>query len=258
MAKRALIGYSGFVGGNLLAQGSYEGRFNSRNIDELAGQVFETVVCAGAPAAKWLANKDPEGDKLSLTRLADAIDRVECKHFVLISTIDVYPVLLAADETFDCGALPNHAYGRHRLWLEQRVRARHPEALVVRLPALFGPGLKKNILYDLLHDNGVQTINPASTFQWYGLDRLSRDIQVAQHLSLPLVNLFTEPVRSSDVAALFPERQVGAESAAEAHYDLTTRHAEAFGGRDGYVQSREAVLQEIAEFVRAARAQGAR
>jgi len=33
----ALIGYTGFVGGNLLAQRGFDALFNSRNIEEIAG-----------------------------------------------------------------------------------------------------------------------------------------------------------------------------------------------------------------------------
>ena len=47
------------------------------------------------------------------------------------------------------------AYGKNRLQLERWVREDHPDALIVRLPALYGRGLKKNFLYDL------HTITPA-------------------------------------------------------------------------------------------------
>ena len=47
------------------------------------------------------------------------------------------------------------AYGKNRLQLERWVRQDHPDALIVRLPALYGKGLKKNFLYDL------HTITPA-------------------------------------------------------------------------------------------------
>ena len=60
----ALIGYSGFVGGTLLRQRAFEARYRSTNIGSIAGGEFELVVCAGAPAQKWIANRDPEADRL--------------------------------------------------------------------------------------------------------------------------------------------------------------------------------------------------
>ena len=57
--KRALIGFTGFVGGTLFAGGGYTHGFNTRNFREMAGQQFDEIVCAGIPAVKWLANKEP-------------------------------------------------------------------------------------------------------------------------------------------------------------------------------------------------------
>ena len=54
-SETALIGYSGFVGGNLLRQRSFDACFNSSNIEAIAGRSFDLVVCAGAPAEKWKA-----------------------------------------------------------------------------------------------------------------------------------------------------------------------------------------------------------
>ena len=56
----ALIGYTGFVGSNLLRQRPFDACFNSSNIDQIAGRSFDLVVCCGARAEKWKANADPE------------------------------------------------------------------------------------------------------------------------------------------------------------------------------------------------------
>ena len=43
-----LIGYSGFIGGNLARATRFDGLYNSKNIETIAGQSFGLLVCAGA------------------------------------------------------------------------------------------------------------------------------------------------------------------------------------------------------------------
>lgn len=160
----ALIGHTGFVGGNLLRQHEFGACFNTSNIETIGGQDFNTLVFSGAQAKKWWANQNPAADRAGIQRALDAMKGVTARRVVLISTIDVVPQVAGADEGFDCASQRTHPYGEHRLWLEEALRARYPGMLVVRLPGLFGPGLRKNILYDLLHDNEVGKIDPAARF----------------------------------------------------------------------------------------------
>jgi nucleoside-diphosphate-sugar epimerase len=247
----ALIGHTGFVGSNLLGQRPFAALYNSRNIEDIAGRRFDLVVCAGAPAAKWKANQDPRADRDGLARLAAALGRMTADHFVLISTVDVYGRAVGVDE--DCppsGATP---YGAHRLELERFVAERFA-TLVVRLPALFGPGLKKNAVYDLLHDNQVEKIDGRAVFQFYDVRRLWRDVEVARDAGLSLVHLATEPVSVAEVA----RSALGLEWVNElpprpAFYDLRTKHAALYGGAGGYVCLKDRVLADLADFVRTER-----
>jgi hypothetical protein len=134
------------------------------------------------------------------------------------------------------------------------VRRRFPHASIVRLPALFGHGLKKNAVYDLLHDNRLERINPASRFQWYPLARLPRDLRTIELHGLPLVNLFTEPVETRTILEqLFADKIVGNLPDPPTHYDLRTRHGAIFGGDSRYVMSAAGVMTALGEFVRAER-----
>ena len=56
----ALLGFSGFVGQTLLKQTQFNWKYNSKNIESIRGETFDTIVCAAAPAQKWIANKNPE------------------------------------------------------------------------------------------------------------------------------------------------------------------------------------------------------
>jgi len=206
----ALIGHTGFVGGNLARQHRFEACFNTANIESIAGRGFDTLVYAGAQGKKWWANANPEADWQGIQRGLDALAGVTARRVVLISTIDVVPPVAGADEGFDCASLPNHAYGVNRLRLEAEMRARYPGTLVVRLPGLFGPDLRKNILFDLLHDNMVDRIDPAARFQFYDLTALWADIGRAEAAGLTLVHLVPAPVLTADIVArFFPGAAVG-------------------------------------------------
>jgi hypothetical protein len=245
----ALIGYSGFVGGFLASRVHFDLLVNRANLHELRGARLDRIVCAGLPAAKWIANRDPLADRNNMLGLCEVLGTVTAGSFVLISTIDVYPRTCDADEAFDCASGSNHPYGRHRLEFEGFIRGRFANALILRLPALFGPGLRKNVLFDLLHGNQLELINPDSRFQWYPLERLPADIRRAEARGLPLANLFTEPVATREILTrFFPQETVGARAQPVAHYDLQTRHAAVFGGRGRYVMAAEQVLSDLGGF----------
>jgi hypothetical protein len=251
MARRALIGHTGFVGSTLRVAGGYTDFYNSSNYTTMAGETFDEIVCSGISAVKWLANKEPEQDWVGIQRLLDVLATTNAKRFVLISTIDVYPdpnQPLTEDAKID--GLPNHAYGRHRLAVEKWVQERFSEHLIARLPAVFGPGLRKNALYDLLNNNGVDKINPAGQFQWYPVARLSDDIALASGAGLKLVNLFTEPLLMGDIIdRLFPSSPVGPVTHPAPSYNLRTQYSSLFGGQGGFIMGGDQVMTALRDYV---------
>ncbi|MCS3731648.1 NAD-dependent epimerase/dehydratase family protein [Bradyrhizobium betae] len=251
MSASALIGYTGFVGGTLLRARPFDTLINSRNSDEFRNREFDFVVHAGVPAVKWLANKEPAADRAAVESIRDTLATVRIKELVLISTIDVYPDPTATDDELAAiDPARNHAYGRHRFELEQWVRSHFDNVRIIRLPALFGEGLKKNVLFDLLNENQVDRINPASRFQWYPLRRLSADIEAVRAHDVRLINLFPEPIRTSDILhAFFPDAAVGPAIEPAPAYSLRTRHAELFGGPAGYQLHGTTVMAELASFI---------
>ena len=253
--KRALIGHTGFVGGTLLAAGGFTHGFNRSDIHEMRGQEFGEVICAGIPAVKWLANKEPEQDRAAIAALLDVLATVRADRFVLISTIDVYPdPSQPLDESAGLAGLANQPYGLHRFEVEQFVAGHFADHAIVRLPALFGDGLKKNALFDLLNDNQVEKINPAAEFQWYPTRRLTLDIGRIAAAGLRVANLVTEPLPMRDVIArYFPTTQVGPESEPAPRYALRTRHASLFGGDPPWVMGRSQVMVAMGDFIKRAR-----
>lgn len=248
--SRALIGHTGFVGGNVASQTEFDAFFNSENFHDMAGQSFEQIVCAGVSAVKWMANKEPEKDRMGIRALEEVLATVSADRFTLISTIDVYPIFEGADESYDCGSRDNHAYGTHRLAFERFCRERFSDCLAVRLPGLFGPGLKKNVLFDLLNDNCLDMINPACSIQYYDLSGLWSDIERARSHGLDLINLFPAPITTQDILdRFFPEKEVGQAPGGEVHYDLRTRHAHLWGASDGYIAGKGEVMDAMGRFI---------
>ncbi len=248
-----LIGHTGFVGGNLARQRAFDRRYRSSDIGAIAGSHHDLVVCAGISAVKWKANQDPAADAAAIEPLRRALESVTADRFVLISTVDVYPEVTGVHEGVDCHR-PNHAYGSNRLAFEDFVRERFHRHHVLRLPGLYGPGLKKNVLYDLLHDHRCAHIDGGARFQWYDVGDLWADVQRVIAADLPLVNLVPEPVATDAiVAGLFDDRTLGPRSATPWAYDVRTQHAAAFGGAGGWIADADAVVAGIRRWVRAER-----
>ena len=147
----ALVGSTGFVGSNLYTPERFRAAYHSTNIADAYGTKPDLLVYAGVRAEKYLANHDPEKDLENIRQAERNIEKIRPRRLILISTVDVLKNPAGADET----AVPEteglHPYGAHRLQLEQWVRENVPDALIVRLPALFGKNLKKNFIYDCMH-----------------------------------------------------------------------------------------------------------
>lgn len=246
----AIFGHTGFVGGALTRDRRFDEFFNSANAEEAKGRAFDLVVCTAMPAAKWIANRDPAADRSNLDRLTGVLETVRAETFVLISTVDVYPSPQGMDENDEIDLAACHTYGRNRLLLERFAADRFSKRLILRLPALFGTGLKKNAIFDLLHGNQVDLIHPDSRYQFYDVARLSDDIDRALAAKLDLVNMATEPIAMRDVAAeAFGTNLVDVSKATPATYDFKSRHASRLGGANGYLLDRETVLADLRTFV---------
>lgn len=155
MYRDLLVGSTGFVGGNLRAKHTFAAVCHSSDIAAQYGTQPDLCVYAGVPAAMFLANADPEADMEVMRTARENLRKIAPKSLVLISSIAVFADSRGRceDDAPDTDGLP--AYGRNRLQLEQWVREDFNDALIVRLPALYGAGLKKNFLFDL------HTITPA-------------------------------------------------------------------------------------------------
>ncbi|HZS04867.1 MAG TPA: NAD-dependent epimerase/dehydratase family protein [Blastocatellia bacterium] len=245
----ALIGFSGFVGSSLDCQATFDDRYNSANISEVRGRSYDLIVCAAAPAVKWLANQKPEEDLDNLRMLMGHLKKVSAARFLLISTVDVYRTPREVNEDTPIDPLQVEPYGRHRYYLEEFVRENFSQVSIVRLPGLFGLGLKKNLIYDLINNNCLHLTHCESVFQFYNLKHLWSDLQTVIRHSLPVVNFSTEPVCAREVALkCFGRAFDNLTEKSPVAYDMRSKYAHLFGSRTGYLYSAEQVTEEIRLF----------
>lgn len=298
---RSLVGYTGFVGSNLNLNGEFQGLYNSKNI----GEAFETcpdiLVYSGVPRQKFIANKYPERDFEIVKNAFENIKKINPKKVVLISSVDVYKEPNGKDEDRIMETRGLRRYGKDRLWLENKVSDSF-DSLVIRLPGLYGKGLKKNFLYDyinyipaLLTDGKIRELSEKrpdlkeyytdrgdgfwrvktdidrdrlkeifkkvgfsalnftdsrGLFQYYNLNRLNGDIQLALDNNIKILNLAVEPVTISQIyRRLTGEEFVNHITDKPPVYDLRTKYSNLFGGKDGYILKKEFCLTDIKQFV---------
>jgi hypothetical protein len=239
-----LLGHRGFVGGNLARHYPDCIGAGRNEIRELHGQSFRHVYCAAPQAKKWWANQHPEQDKAEVAQLIESCRQLHVAGiFYLFGTVDVYDPPLSVDER-DSPSLSAHPYGANRTWMEHELRDCFGAQLrILRLPALVGRGLKKNIIYDLINDNNIDKINPNSYFQWFNLSRLPEVIHLATELGdSACLNVVSEPLHTPQILTRwFPESSTKVNwQAAPLKYDVRTCY-----GKDGdaYLYGVDEVLE---------------
>lgn len=245
----ALIGYSGFVGETLLKQRTFDLLYRSTNIDEIRGMDLDLLVCSGAPAQKWIANKEPAKDAAVIDSLISSLRTVSAKTVVLISTVDVFGSRTEMVEDTPVQVEGLHAYGRNRYRLEAFMLSHFPLVKIIRLPGLVGPGLRKNAIYDLKHNNNVGSIDSRGIFQFYPTVNLWSDISRALQLDATMFHFSAAPVSMAEVADecfFSPLHQVV--SPVPARYNMRSLHATDFGGADGYLYSRRETMLAIRSY----------
>lgn len=249
--KKALIGHTGFVGGNIKRLTDFDYLFNSANIEDVTKADYDLVVCAAAPGEKWRANNNPRQDLASIRRLVKYLSMVKTEKLILVSTVDVYPIPVDVYEDSlieEAGLLP---YGKNRLFLEKFVEKTFNNRLIIRLPGLFGQGLKKNIIFDLINKNALDYTHKDSVYQFYDLKNFWKDAQTALSKNVRKINFATEPV---DVAQLakkcFGITFTNTTEKPPARYNMKTRYAGIFCRKGDYLYDRSVVLAGISDLVK--------
>lgn len=238
----AVVGYTGFVGQTLLSQYNQDidlvSLYNRKNITELKHKHYDKIYFCGMPAEKWRINQNPENDLKILETYKEILNTVHCNQFILFSTIDVYDNTIQQDE--DGEKFSTQPYGKHRRQLEEFIQSRF-NSYIFRLPALFGQGLKKNALFDLLINNQIEKISLSTAFQWYNMENLLKDIQTNIDLGIKLRNFLSEPVETKKlVECCFKEHKDKCFGTSNFHYNLNSKY--------GYLTTEHQILKEIFQY----------
>jgi len=260
---KAVVGYTGFVGSNLLQFYVFDKFYNSKNFEEAKGKHFEEIIFCGIPAVKWFANKNPNEDENIIENIKNILNTITCNKFILISTIDVYNnTKCFSNEKSPINFLINHTYGKNRYLFEKYIEEKFENYFIIRLPALFGKGLKKNIIFDLINNNQIENIPFNSSFQWYNIDRLKNDIDIVINNNIKICNLFTEPIQTEEIVYLFNKiykkdynffikTNDGNRLNDRIEYNTQTQYYEKFNSKKvGYICDGQAVLKDLETFLK--------
>lgn len=172
MNSVAVFGANGFVGKSiyraLVATGKYQVIPVTRETySEHAGKFYNIVINSAMPGARFWAKKNPDKDFVeTVQKTANLLYDCAFDKFVQISTVSVRHQ-------------PDTIYGRHKLAAE--TLCNHGNNLIIRLSSMFGEGLKKGVLIDMLNGQNV-FIARESRYPFCGINFVGE--YIASHLDL--------------------------------------------------------------------------
>jgi nucleoside-diphosphate-sugar epimerase len=177
----AVIGASGFVGAafvrHVRTAGYHVVEATRERYADVAGQRYDIVVDAAASSSKVLAENEPFTDfERSVAHRMRTLADFPAGLHVHVSSVDVYDNLTSSDATVET-AVPSPSrqshYGFHKYLAEQCVAHFATRWLIVRLAGMVGPGLRKNPVFDILHEAPLR-IHPDSAYQFLATDDAAR------------------------------------------------------------------------------------
>ena len=182
MTRIGIIGAGGFVGSAFVRQAAAAEfevvPITRENHEAHLGSAFDILVDAAGNSKKYLADEDPEEDfRRSVDHRLRTLLSFRADVHLHVSSVDVYedltsPATTREDRVID-GPRSSSRYGFHKLLAEDLVRHYAKEWLIVRLAGMVGPELRKNPVFDVLHDRPLR-IHPDSRYQYMLTDDAAR------------------------------------------------------------------------------------
>jgi hypothetical protein len=219
----AIIGFTGFIGSILKKHVPECDYFNSKNIESIKNKKFDTVYCSGISSLRFEGNNNPEEDLRKIIILLTHLKTVKCRKFIFISSITIHY---------------EEDYGRNRKFAEDSIRCTFDDFKIVRLPSVFGSGLSKNLLYDILNDSLFSPVNTNQCNQWYCVDDLYSDIQNSEN---QILELYPEPISNETLLQLFDKNIPSTSSHVNNNAPILPC--------SGFIYSKSLVLYKLKKFI---------
>jgi hypothetical protein len=239
----SIIGYNGFLGKNLLEQYEIENIYNSKKISLLPEKEHDVLFICAPSAEKWRANQSPTVDLHNISSLITQISKTKVNKIIMFSTVDVYGNDLNQNEDCLIDIRKVHPYGKNRYIFETYLADKF-DTTVIRLPALFGKHLKKNIIFDLMNLNQVGNIGLSTSFQWMSTNRIKHFVDLTLQEDIKLINCVSEPIPTKElVLEFYPELVERCMGSSAISYNVLTKYSD-----NNYLLNKQEVLQDLRLF----------
>lgn len=146
------------------------------NYESFKGRDCDILINVAGNSKKYLSNERPVEDfRFSLEALISSFFDFSFGKYIYFSSIDLYtdhedPAQNREDLPIDIGKISN--YGFHKYLGEEMVMHYLSDWLIIRLGGVLGPGLKKNPVFDLIHDIPLR-VDEDSEYQYLSTDYLA-------------------------------------------------------------------------------------
>lgn len=98
--------------------------------------------------------------------------------------------------------------------------------------------------------SALQFTDSRGVYQYYNLNHLWDDIQIALKNDISLLNLAVEPVTAAEVYEyLTGEKFVNELPKSIPHFNYKTKYASLWNGKNGYIRTREEVLADVKKYI---------
>lgn len=139
------------------------------NYEEFKGRDCDILINVSGNSKKYLSNESPVEDFcFSLEALLRSFFDFSFRKYIYLSSIDVYPDhedpdRNREDSVIDIGKISH--YGFHKYLGEKMVEHYLSDWIIIRLGGVLGPGLKKNPVFDLIHNIPLR-VDERSEYQY--------------------------------------------------------------------------------------------